>query len=143
MNTLFNISKTYVGYDSRNVKEYEVHNNLSEAKHALEYMKNRLIRFGGDVLKTDSDMTFTMIDESTGGDIIYEITEGEPKTYDVVFNSDEDSDSKGFQATEQYCRDYIAQNNGTNNNYFADYKGGTVSVWCNETNQTVYYTDVN
>ena len=64
------------------------------------------------------------------------------KTYDVVFNDSKDSNSKGFTATEKYCRDYIEMNNGTNDGYFADYKGGMVSVVCNETDETVYETEV-
>lgn len=64
------------------------------------------------------------------------------KTYDVVFNDESASNSKGFKATEKYCRDYIKMNNGTNESYFADYKGGTVSVICNETDETVFETEV-
>ena len=64
------------------------------------------------------------------------------KTYDVVFNDSKDSNSKGFTATEKYCRDYIEMYNGTNESYFEDYKCGTVSVVCNETGETVYETEV-
>jgi hypothetical protein len=60
------------------------------------------------------------------------------KTYDVVFNNDTDSNSKGWQMTQEYCMGYIQRNNGTNVSYFADYKGGSVSVVCNETGDTVH-----
>ncbi len=63
-------------------------------------------------------------------------------TYDVTFNDENDSDSKGFEATEKYCMDYIESWNGTNESYFADYKGGIVSVVCNETGDTIFSTDV-
>jgi hypothetical protein len=33
-------------------------------------------------------------------------------------------------------------NNGTDESYFADYKGGTVSVVCNETGEKVFETKV-
>lgn len=59
-------------------------------------------------------------------------------TYDVVFNNEENSNSKGFKGSKEYCIDYIDCNNGTNESYFADYKGGIVSVVCNETGETVY-----
>lgn len=59
-------------------------------------------------------------------------------TYDVVFNDDTDSNSKGFKESKQYCMDYIEEHNGTDWSYFEDYKGGTVSVVCNETGETVY-----
>ncbi len=59
-------------------------------------------------------------------------------TYDVVFKDDTDSNSKGFKESKQYCMDYIEEHNGTDWSYFEDYKGGTVSVVCNETGETVY-----
>lgn len=58
--------------------------------------------------------------------------------YDVVFNDDNDSINKGFEATKEYCIDYIQSNNGTNESYFADYKGGEVEVRCIETGEVVY-----
>lgn len=64
------------------------------------------------------------------------------KTYDVHFNDSTDSNSKGFQSTLDYCMSYIESNNGTRESYFGDYKGGTVSVVCNETGETVYETEV-
>ena len=60
------------------------------------------------------------------------------KTYDVVFNDENDSNSKGFAETIEYCKDYIEANNGTDKSYFSDYKGGVVSVVCNETGEEVY-----
>lgn len=59
-------------------------------------------------------------------------------TYDVVFDDENDSNSKGWQESYEYCLDYIKQHNGTNESYFADYKGGVVSIVCNETEETVY-----
>lgn len=64
------------------------------------------------------------------------------KTYDVVFNDGNASDSKGFRTEARYCRLYIIVNNGTDESQFADYKGGTVSVVCNETGETIYETIV-
>ena len=60
------------------------------------------------------------------------------QTYDVVFNSNENSNCKGFRATKVRCIAYIKKLNGTNISYFADYKGGTVSVVSNETGETIY-----
>jgi hypothetical protein len=62
-------------------------------------------------------------------------------TFDVVFHDDNNSNAKGFAATERYCIDYILRNNGTDESYFADYKGGIVEVVCNETRRVhSYYT---
>lgn len=60
------------------------------------------------------------------------------KTYDVHFNDNENSNSKGFSLTIEECRNYIDTNNGTNSSYFADYKGGSVSIVCNETGEEVH-----
>ena len=65
------------------------------------------------------------------------------KTYNVVFNNSEISNDKGWKESVDYCKDYIEANNGTKNSYFADYKGeGTVSIVCNETEETVFETEV-
>ena len=64
------------------------------------------------------------------------------KTYDVHFNDNNDSNSKGFEMTIEDAKAYITSNNGTNNSYFADYKGGTVSVVCNQDGETVYEVEV-
>lgn len=64
------------------------------------------------------------------------------KTYDVHFNDEQDSNNKGFEMTKQEAIDYIKGYNVTNHSYFEDYKGGTVSVVCNETGETVYEEEV-
>ena len=65
------------------------------------------------------------------------------KTYDVYFNDYSNSNNKGFEMSKQECIDYIKMYNGTNESYFEDYKeGGTVSVICNETGETVYEEEV-
>ena len=64
------------------------------------------------------------------------------KTYDVCFNDNDCSNNKGWHETYEYCKDYIESGNGTNNDYFADYKGGTVSIYCNETGEEVYIKEI-
>lgn len=59
-------------------------------------------------------------------------------TYDVVFNDENDSNSKGFKSSLEECKKYIELNNGTGESYFADYKAGIVQVVCNETGEVVY-----
>lgn len=60
------------------------------------------------------------------------------KTYDVHFDDSNDSNSKGFKLSIEECKDYINSYNGTNDSYFGDYKGGIVSIVCNETGETEY-----
>ena len=63
-------------------------------------------------------------------------------TYDVHFNDESDSNNKGFKISLQDAISYVDSNNGSNNSYFADYKGGTVSVVCNETGFIAYEAQV-
>ena len=52
--------------------------------------------------------------------------------------SNNDSNRKGFNESYEYCLNYIKMYNGTNESYFADYKGGTVSIVNNNTEEYVY-----
>jgi len=63
-------------------------------------------------------------------------------TYDIHFNDSENSNNKGFKKSLLFCLNYVEENNGTNNSYFADYKGGNVSVVCNETGRVAFTTEV-
>lgn len=63
-------------------------------------------------------------------------------TYDVVFDSDDASNSKGMALTYNEAYRYIKMYNGTSESYWADYKSGTVSIVCNETGETVYEEEV-
>lgn len=62
------------------------------------------------------------------------------KTYDVHFNDSIESNNKGFSLSIKECRDWIEANKGTS--YFTDYKGGTVSIVCNETGETVFEQEI-
>jgi len=64
------------------------------------------------------------------------------KTYDIIFNDDFNSNNKGFRETFEYCRNWIAIHNGSNYSYFADYKGGTVSIICNESEEYIHIEEV-
>lgn len=64
------------------------------------------------------------------------------KTYDIIFNDCENSNSLGTKMTKREAMMYIRANNGKDCGYFSDYKGGSVSVVCNETGETVYETNV-
>lgn len=64
------------------------------------------------------------------------------KTYDVHFNNSENSNRKGFKISLKDAKEYILQNNGTENSYFADYKDGIVEVVDNESGEVVYQEKV-
>ena len=63
-------------------------------------------------------------------------------TYDVHFDDENDSNCKGWAISLAKCKDYIDSYNGTNESYFAEYKGGTVSIYCNELDETVYEAEI-
>jgi hypothetical protein len=64
------------------------------------------------------------------------------KTYNIEFNDENNSNDKGFELSYDDAMHYIKRYNGTNESYFADYKGGTVSMVDNETGDHVYQEQV-
>lgn len=65
------------------------------------------------------------------------------KTYDIHFNDSENSNNKGFAISLDEAKAYIDANNGTDDySYFASYKGGIVSIVCNETGEEVYSEEI-
>jgi len=68
--------------------------------------------------------------------------EEEILTYDIFFDDDNNSNNKGFAETLEFCENYIKMHNDTSESYFADYKGGTVSIRCNENELTVFETEI-
>lgn len=50
------------------------------------------------------------------------------QVYDVVFNDDTASNCKHINSTYECCMQWIEANRHDNTTYFADYKGGTVSI---------------
>ena len=67
-----------------------------------------------------------------------------PLSYDLYFDADNEFDRDYLYWSKSYkeCKDYIDSYNGTNESYFADYKGGTVSIYCNELAKTVFKTEI-
>jgi hypothetical protein len=64
------------------------------------------------------------------------------KTYDIQFDDCENSNRKGFQVSLEEAKNYIQQYNGTNESYFADYKGGMVQVVENESGEVAYEEEI-
>jgi len=68
--------------------------------------------------------------------------ENQTNTFDILFNDNNNSNNKGFAVSIEEAKDYISRYNGTNESYFEDYKGGIVSIICNETEEVVFETEV-
>lgn len=64
------------------------------------------------------------------------------RTYDVQFDDDTDSNNMGIKGTYQQCMDWIECNRGDKSTYFGDYVGGTVTIVCIETGETVYSENI-
>lgn len=64
------------------------------------------------------------------------------ETFNVVFNDSDNSNDKGFELSYDECVNYIDRYNGTSESYFANYKGGMVSIVCNETGETLHEEEV-
>lgn len=60
------------------------------------------------------------------------------KTYDIYFNDSENSSNKGFSLTKEEAISYAERLLVTGDSYVSDYKGGVISVECNETGDTVW-----
>lgn len=59
-------------------------------------------------------------------------------TYKVVYNDDCNSDSQGVEESLEECMSRIEYDKSSSDSYYADYKGGNVSVYCVETEEEVY-----
>jgi hypothetical protein len=86
-----------------------------------------------------SGMPFNKL--NSGSKIVTEFIESQ-YDYDVVFNCSHNTMSKGFAYQYDKAVDYIDSNNGSNESYFADFKGGTASIVCNQTGIAVFQTEV-
>ena len=64
------------------------------------------------------------------------------QVYDVVFNDDTASNCKHINSTYEYCMQWIEANRHDNTTYFADYKGGTVSIVEVNTGNYVYTENI-
>ena len=115
------------------MRTFSVKNDAINQKWVSKNLDSRDYEIKGD------EIVITYFNESQKKDILQAISE---TTYDVVFNDDTDSNSKGFESTFDYCKNYILAFNGSNHSYFADYKGGIVQIVCNETEEVVYEEEV-
>jgi hypothetical protein len=99
---------------------------------SISSLKNLNIRNNGIlVCNLEPTKINTMKEETT-----------EEKNFDIHFNDAYDSNNKGFTETYEEALKYIKAYNGTNHSYFEDYKGGNVSIVCNQTGETVYQEEI-
>lgn len=79
-----------------------------------------------------------ILDEDTGMAKVIDLL-----TYDVVFNDDSNSNAKGIHGAEDECMGWIESNRHDSSTYFGDYKGGIVSIVCDQTGDVVYEECIN
>jgi hypothetical protein len=132
---------TYTGNDSRfqNLCIEQNANNAREAviKFFSERINDRYFPQDDGSIKDANGMTICETNQDyikhDGG-----YFEADAKmTYDVQFHDETTSDFKGFAESLEFCQNYIQFNNGTDESYFANYKGGIVQIICNETGEII------
>jgi hypothetical protein len=127
-------------YSTKAVKNIQYSFNAETAEAAIEFANSNFVAFPELIIveNFEGSKANEGIVVWANGEYVEPQNQEDENTYDVVFNDEYDSNSKGMQATLEECKEYIRQNNGTSESYFADYKGGTVSIVCNETGETVH-----
>lgn len=127
-------------YSTKAIKNIQYSFNAETAEAAVEFASSNFVAFPELIIveNFEGSKANEGIVVWANGEYVEPQGQEDENTYDVVFNDEYDSNSKGMQATLEECKEYIRQNNGTSESYFADYKGGTVSIVCNETGETVH-----
>lgn len=111
-----------------------------EAEWVGKALHDEFIKKGLD--KVDCAYTADKQDEWLDNKTEELVNEYKILTYDVVFDDDESSASKGFEQTFDECKAYIERYNGADEYYFEGFKSGVVSIRCNETDEVVYQEDI-
>ena len=138
------------GYD-KNVEEISIATTIYYKKHSKVREDDEIVIINGkefnvsEFARNVNEFKGSEICARLGNRSIVIECEGQEngedaKTYDIYFNDDADSNNKGFSMSLEECKDWIEFNRGES--YFKDYKGGTVSIVCNETGETVYEENI-
>lgn len=64
------------------------------------------------------------------------------ETFDIYFNDSNDSNNKGFSLSKEEAIEKANDMLLTRDSYVNDYIGGTISVICNETGETVWEKEI-
>lgn len=138
------------GYD-KNVEEISIATTIYYKKHSKVREDDEIVIINGkefnvsEFARNVNEFKGSEICARLGNrSIVIECEEPEndedAKTYDIYFNDVTDSNNKGFSISLEECKDWIENNRGES--YFNDYKGGTVSIVCNETGGTAYEENI-
>lgn len=133
MNTTITIKGT-----QKHITRYNDKRTFTNEKEALNYLLLML-----DKLNYSPEFTSELNDGDfyDTGDYMISVERFE-YTHDIVFHDDTASNNKGYAMSLADAYEYIRTHNGTNESYFANYKGGIVEIVCNETEASVYTTSV-
>lgn len=142
MKTINNITDLMYAVATTNADAYciEDETQAEELKKAIE--DNGMTMLRGEA-RTEALAKLDLEEDSErivyqAGSYIFSLMDDE-YTYDVCFDTDTMSDRVGAKFSLKEAEDYISMNNGWSqaHGYWEDYKEGTVSVYCNETEETV------
>jgi hypothetical protein len=106
-------------------------------KYGAERINFKNVNYVDYAARLDLPEDTSRIIYKVGNEALFSM-EGDEYTFDLVFSDSKSDNEKGWNISYKDCMDYIEARNGTDESYFADYKGGTVSIFCHETEEIVY-----
>ena len=120
------------------MKTFKIENNAKNINWVNENLTSQDFKIEGN------EIVIIYFEEMQKTDILEAIEniEEEVELFDVFFDDDNNSNNKGFEYSLEDCQNYIKWNNGTNESYFKDYKGGIVSIVNKKTGEMIFETEV-
>lgn len=120
------------------MKTFKIENNAKNINWVNENLTAEDFKIEGN------EIVIFYFEEMQKEDILEAIEniEEEVELFDVFFDDDSNSNNKGFAYSLKECQSYIKSNNGTDESYFRDYKGGIVSILNLKTSERVFETVV-
>ena len=150
-NLVFNLKVIRLAGYQKSVEELSIATTIYYKKHSKVLEDDEIVIINGKEFNVSEFAR--NVNQFKGSEIIARIgnriivieceeseNDEDAKTYDIHFNDATDSNNKGFSMSVEECKDWIDFKRGES--YFKDYKGGTVSIVCNETGETVYEENI-
>lgn len=132
--TVRNMEYTAI-YSTKALKGVQYTFNSDDVKSAIRYAQGKFACFPNLVIVENDEEE---VEDYSRGRVVFLNGDVVNGTYDVVFNDDQDSNNVGINGSYSECMAWIENNRGDASSYFGDYKGGTVSVYCEELEEYVY-----
>ena len=120
-------------YSTKNMKGIQYSFIAGNVKDAIKFASEKISCYPQlAIIENDEEN-----DDATFGRLVFSHGDAINGTYDVVFNDDSDSNNVGIHGSYSECMSWIENNRNDRTTYFGDYKGGTVSILCEELEEYV------